>query len=89
MLTSRGHIPNAIYFDTLNSCKTSDMYPRSLPDSNSFQTYARDCGISKRHHIIIYDRSPFGFMASSRVWLIFRVIKLCLIIKKKNFKNIY
>jgi 3-mercaptopyruvate sulfurtransferase SseA len=73
---SRGHIPNAIYFDTLNSCQITDVYPRRFPDPNLFQSYVRDNGISMKHHLIIYDRSPFGFMASSRVWLIFRVFDM-------------
>jgi len=49
------------------------MYPRRLPDSNLFQEYVQANGISNKHHIIIYDRSPYGLMASARVWWILRV----------------
>ena len=38
-----------------------------------FQDYVGSMGISNKHHLIVYDRSPFGFYAASRVYWIFRV----------------
>ena len=48
-------------------------YPRNIPDKTVFQEYVSSLGISNKHHLIIYDRSPYGFFASSRVWWIFRL----------------
>lgn len=30
-------------------------------------------GISNKHHLIIYDRSPYGFLLAPRAWWIMRV----------------
>ena len=30
-------------------------------------------GIGNKHHLILYDRSPFGFYTSSRMWWVFRL----------------
>jgi thiosulfate/3-mercaptopyruvate sulfurtransferase len=69
----KGHIKNGIYFDTM-SCVAPDQYfPRKVPDQVCFKDYVGSLGISNKHHLIIYDRSPFGFYASSRAWWIFRL----------------
>jgi thiosulfate/3-mercaptopyruvate sulfurtransferase len=68
-----GHIKNSVYFDTMHCTKPSKMYPRSLPDHDCFKDYVGSLGISNKHHLIVYDRSPFGFYAAPRTWWIFRV----------------
>lgn len=62
-LNFRGHIENALYFDTMNCVKPTNLHPRNLPDKACFQDYVGSIGISNKHHIIVYDRSPFGFYA--------------------------
>lgn len=69
--------------DTLKCTQPTPLLPRPLPELACFQEYASNLGISNSHHLIIYDRSPFGFYASSRMWWIFRV-NIC--IKLMNFK---
>lgn len=43
--------------------------PRDWPKPDEFGKYLSELGISNKHNIIIYDRSPNGFTASSRVWM--------------------
>ena len=50
------------------------MYPRPLPDYDCFKDYVGNLGISNKHHLIIYDRTPFGFYASTRMWSIFKML---------------
>lgn len=72
---TRGHITDqSVYIDTLKCTKPTRLYPRNLPEVECFQEYASDLGLSNSHHLILYDRSPFGFYASSRMWWIFRVV---------------
>lgn len=69
-----GHITdNAIYIDTLKCTQPNALIPRGIPDVKCFQEYASNLGISNAHHLIIYDRSPYGFYASSRMWWTFRL----------------
>lgn len=49
------------------------MYPRGWPKPEVFQNYVSSLGISNEHHLILYDRSQFGFFASSRAWWTLRV----------------
>jgi 3-mercaptopyruvate sulfurtransferase SseA len=58
----------------MNCVKATPMYPRNLPDQNCFKDYVGSLGIGNRHHLILYDRSHYGFYGSSRMWWIFRVI---------------
>lgn len=66
------HIPQALFFDTTECTQPSKMYPRPVPNAECFGKYVGSLGISNRHHLILYDRSPFGFFASSRMWWVFR-----------------
>lgn len=65
----KSHIKNAIYFDTMTGFEPSKLYPRDWPKPDAFEEYLSQLGISNKHKIIIYDRSPQGFFASSRVWV--------------------
>ncbi|CAF0930483.1 unnamed protein product, partial [Brachionus calyciflorus] len=67
------HIEKALYFDIMNGVDSTKVYPRGLPKPEIFQDYVNKLGISNKHHLILYDRSPFGFFASSRTWWVFRV----------------
>ena len=51
----------------------SELYPRNLPETNGFRDYVGSLGISDNHHVVFYDRSPTGFLASSRAWWLFQV----------------
>jgi len=68
----QAHVENAIFFDTMHCVTPSKWYPRDLPDRACFVDYAGSAGISNKHHLIVYDRSPFGFYAAPRVWWLFR-----------------
>ena len=57
----------------MNCAEVTNLYPKNLPEKNAFKDYVGSLGISNDHHLIIYDRSDFGFYASSRLWWIFRV----------------
>lgn len=69
----RGHIKNALYFDTMKGVEANKYFPRNVPDKITFQEYVSSLGISNKHHLIFYDRSQYGFFASSRAWWIFRL----------------
>lgn len=57
----------------MNGVEPSSLYPRGMPKESAFKEYISSLGISNKHHVIIYDRSDFGFYSSSRVWFMFRV----------------
>ena len=68
-----GHIDKAIYLNTMECVEASQLYPRNLPNRECFRDYVGSLGISNKHHLIFYDRSPFGFYGSSRLWWLFRM----------------
>ncbi len=53
----------------------TDLLPKNIPDANGFKDYVESLGISSNHHVMVYDRSPAGFFASTRLWWLFRVEK--------------
>jgi thiosulfate/3-mercaptopyruvate sulfurtransferase len=60
--------------DVLNNSKSSKFFPRNIPNANYFKDYIGSIGISNKHHLIIYDRSPYGFYSATRLWWLFRVL---------------
>jgi thiosulfate/3-mercaptopyruvate sulfurtransferase len=70
---NRGHIDRAVYFDTMECVQTTPLLPRNVPNRECFKDYVGSLGISNKHHLIFYDRSPFGFYASPRLWWLFKV----------------
>jgi 3-mercaptopyruvate sulfurtransferase SseA len=71
-----GHIDRAVYFDTMECVEATPLLPRNLPNRECFKDYVGSLGISNKHHLIFYDRSPFGFYAAPRLWWLFRVCTL-------------
>ena len=70
----REHIPGAIHFDIFKDVINSDVYPRSLPTSDVFQTNARAAGVNNDSHVILYDsEGRNGFFCGSRAWFTFSV----------------
>lgn len=69
-----GHIDKAIYVDISRCTEPSKLMVRPLPDFNCYKDYLGSKGVSNRHHLILYDRSPFGFYASTRLWLILKML---------------
>lgn len=57
----------------MNCSQSTQLYPRNIPDINCFKDYVSSIGISNKHHLIIYDRSPYGFYSATRLWWLFRV----------------
>jgi 3-mercaptopyruvate sulfurtransferase SseA len=82
----RSHISTAQYLDTMNCVRSSKLYPRDLPDKECFEKYAGSMGISNKHQIIVYDRSPFGFFAAPRVWWTFKVSSK---LKRRSFGMVF
>ncbi|RNA43101.1 3-mercaptopyruvate sulfurtransferase-like, partial [Brachionus plicatilis] len=70
----KGHIEKAIYFDVGYGTKPTERYPKPFPPIEQFQTYLGGLGISNKHHLIIYDRSPYGFLLAPRAWWVMRVL---------------
>ena len=70
---NRGHIKNAIFFDTMECVKVTKLIPSNIPDKACFEKYVESLGISDNHQIILYDRSQYGFFIAPRAWWIFRV----------------
>lgn len=68
-LYDAGHINKAIYVD-LFECTDgpSKLFPRPVPKPECFRDYLGSLGISNKHNLIIYDRSPMGFYSSPRLW---------------------
>lgn len=69
-----GHIDRAIYVDIARCTEPSKLMVRPLPDFNCYKDYLGSKGVSNKHHLILYDRSPFGFYASTRLWLILKML---------------
>ncbi|CAF4668458.1 unnamed protein product, partial [Rotaria sp. Silwood2] len=62
------HIPQARYFDQLECTQPTKLIPRGVPEIKCFESYLSRLGVSNNDHIVLYDRSPMGFYASSRAW---------------------
>ncbi|CAF1182105.1 unnamed protein product [Adineta ricciae] len=62
------HIPKAQFFDQLECTQPTKLIPRGLPDIKCFESYLSRLGVSNKDHIVLYDRSPMGFYATSRAW---------------------
>lgn len=67
-----GHIPNARYFEQLECTTPTEFLPRGLPDANGFAEYLTKLGVSNDDHVVLYDRSPAGFFAAGRAWVILK-----------------
>lgn len=66
------HIPGAVYFDIDEVCDENSTFPHMLPSESKFSKNVGDLGISNDDHIIVYDSN--NFMASARVWWMFRTM---------------
>jgi 3-mercaptopyruvate sulfurtransferase SseA len=75
----RSHIKNSIFVDLLYGVTPTQMYPRKLPDKITYQSYLGSIGLSNKHHLIVYDRSEFGFMAAARFWWLMKVLKAAIL----------
>jgi len=67
------HIPKARYFDQLECTTPTKLIPRGIPEVKCFESYLSRLGVSNNDHIVLYDRSPMGFYASSRAWWLLKV----------------
>ncbi|MFC6199888.1 sulfurtransferase [Ponticaulis profundi] len=71
-LYSQAHIPGAVYFDIDDIADEDSSLPHMLPSPEKFSSRVRKLGLGDGHRLVVYDRS--GFMASARVWWMFRVM---------------
>jgi thiosulfate/3-mercaptopyruvate sulfurtransferase len=67
------HIPQARYFDQLEYTTPTKYIPRGIPEIKSFESYLSRLGVSNTDHIVLYDRSPMGLLASSRAWWLLKM----------------
>ena len=65
--------PSASFFDLTVGVESSKLYPKNIPDKDKFADYVGSLGISNDNHVIVYDRSPFGFLTAPRVWWLLRL----------------
>ena len=66
------HIPGARHFDIDDIADTTIPLPHMLPPPEKFSSRVRRLGLGDGHRIICYDQN--GFLASARVWWMFRVM---------------
>ena len=66
------HIPGARFFDIDDIADTTINLPHMLPPPEKFSSRVRRLGLGDGHRIICYDQN--GFLASARVWWMFRVM---------------
>lgn len=65
----KGHITPASYHDLLHCApEPNERVAVGLAEKNCFQDYLGSMGVNNKHHLIIYDRSPFGLVNSARLW---------------------
>lgn len=67
-----GHIPRAVFFDHDLVVAPDSALPHTLPDPETFATFAGSMGISRDDTIVVYD-GP-GLFSAPRVWWMFRVM---------------
>ncbi|CAF0933793.1 unnamed protein product [Brachionus calyciflorus] len=67
------HIPKAIYFDVLHGAESNKLIPKNIPSEKEFKQYVSSLGVSNNHHVIVYDRSEYGFFTSARAWYLFKL----------------
>jgi len=66
------HIPGARHFDIDDVADTTINLPHMLPPPEKFSSRVRRLGLGDGHRVICYDQN--GFLASARVWWMFRVM---------------
>ena len=67
------HIPGAQYVNVLNA-EHDAIFPRALPDADTFTDMARRAGVSDQSHVIVYSKSDrAGYFLSGRGWWTFKV----------------
>ncbi len=71
-LYNEGHIPGAVYFDIDEIADQDTDLPHMMPPPEKFSSRARKMGMGDGNRIVIYDRG--NFMASARVWWMFRAM---------------
>ena len=68
------HIPGALFFDISECCDKSSPYSHMLPNTEQFELYISNLGITASTHVIVYDASAnSGFFSAPRAWWMFRL----------------
>ncbi|KAI3383718.1 hypothetical protein SNEBB_001211 [Seison nebaliae] len=69
------HIPQAQHFDLFASARACRLYPKPFPLAADFESYCKfQIGLNRNDHIVVYDRSPFGFQTSSKAFWTFKML---------------
>ncbi|KAL5008531.1 hypothetical protein ScPMuIL_014112 [Solemya velum] len=67
----KGHIPNALFYNTSQCLFDPQGRVGDLPDEECFQEYIRLLGISRNTHVVVYDR--YLNIVASRIWWTLRL----------------
>ncbi|KAI3390220.1 hypothetical protein SNEBB_011454 [Seison nebaliae] len=71
----KAHIPEAQHFDLFASSKACRLYRKPFPIANEFESYCKfQIGLNHDDHVVVYDRSPYGFQASSKAFWTFKML---------------
>jgi 3-mercaptopyruvate sulfurtransferase SseA len=70
--------------DTTDAAEPTDFIQNTVPDKDKFAEHLSNLGVDNKHQLVLYDRSPFGFYASTRIWWTLKVIKKMIL--QYNFK---
>lgn len=53
-----------------------DVYPRQIPDTETFTQHAQAAGVNSSSHVVVYSNSDaHGYLVSGRGWWTFKVTK--------------
>lgn len=66
------HIPGAVHFDIESIADPNSDLPHMMPSPEMFSSRVRKMGLGDGNRIVVYDRG--SFMASARVWAMFRIM---------------
>ncbi|KAI3385681.1 hypothetical protein SNEBB_000460 [Seison nebaliae] len=68
------HIPKAQYFDLFAVTRPCRLYPKPFPFARDFESYCKyEVGLNRRDHVVLYDRSQFGFQTASKAFWTFKM----------------
>ncbi|KAI3380463.1 hypothetical protein SNEBB_001689 [Seison nebaliae] len=69
------HIPKSQHFDLFATAKPCRLYPRPFPLATDFESYTKfQIGLNRDDHVVVYDRSEYGFQTASKAFWTFKVL---------------
>jgi thiosulfate/3-mercaptopyruvate sulfurtransferase len=65
------HIDSAVFFDIDACCDVMQPYPHMLPNAEIFSDVMSALGITRDHHVVVYDQK--GLFSAARLWWMLQV----------------